>query len=90
MSKTDKVFIVCIVFLLSLLLGFITQPLNQNGELSEMEQRKLEAGEIVQVAPWQKYGDDVKPKQSAVFCRILPFKRYVGDDQVHCWTEKKI
>ena len=34
-----------------------------------------------------KVGDDVTPIIHQTWCQLLPYKRYIGDDQVFCYVE---
>lgn len=34
-----------------------------------------------------KVGDDTLPHIHQTYCQILPYKRYIGDDQVFCYVE---
>lgn len=34
-----------------------------------------------------KVGDDTVPHIHQTWCQLLPYKRYIGDDQVFCYVE---
>ena len=34
-----------------------------------------------------KVGDDVVPHIHQTYCQLLPYKRYINDDQVFCYVE---
>lgn len=48
---------------------------------TEMEIAKLENGEPIQVGGWYRLGEE----NHAMFCRLLPIKRKIADDQLECY-----
>ncbi|HFI0464396.1 TPA: hypothetical protein ACGO1T_001771 [Streptococcus suis] len=56
---------------------------------TEIEIEKLKNGEPIQVLDWYKVGDGKEYDLHSAYCRIVPVKRYIGDNGLICYEVVK-